>query len=272
VKKFYEQFKTQIVTVVIIFVALFLYTKLAGPIPFFITSVTTTQTNLFSADGQGQVTAVPDQATIDAGVTQSSQTVAEGQSKVNAQTQKIINAIKALGISEKDIKTTNYSVNPNYGNGNIYNSASAATGNIMMPILPPGGNQQIVGYTVTQNLEINVKDLANVNKVIDAATKNGANVVGGTNFTFSDELTKKLENNARVQAVSDAKQKAQSLAQAAGVHLGKVVNVVESGSGFPEPMVMKAAQTGTSDTSAPTNVTPGENSVTINVTIYYETY
>ena len=270
-RNFLTEFKTSIITVIIIMVAFFLYTKLAGPIPFFVQSVTTTQTNLFSADGQGQATAVPDQATIDAGVTQSSQTVADGQNKVNAQAQKIINAIKALGISEKDIKTTNYSVSPNYGNGSTYNSGST-TSDIMMPILPPGGNQQIVSYTVTQNLEINVKDLANVNKVIDTATKNGANVVGGANFTFSDELTKKLENNARAQAVSDAKQKAQSLAQAAGIHLGKVVNVIESGSGFPEPMVMKTAQAGTSDTSTPTNVTPGENSVTINITIYYETY
>jgi uncharacterized protein YggE len=264
-RNFLSEFKTPIITVIIIMIAFFLYTKLAGPIPFFVNSVTTTQTNLFSADGQGQATAVPDQATIDVGVTQNSETITDGQNKVNTQTQKIIDAIKSLGISEKDIKTTNYSVNPNYG-------SNAVIQTMIYPPVPNGG-QTITGYTVTQNLEINVKNLANVNKVIDAATKNGANVVGGANFTFSDDLTNKLENNARMQAVSDAKQKAQDLAKAAGIHLGKVVNVVESGNGFPRPMAMKAAAgTGVSDSSVPTNTTPGENSITINVTIYYETY
>lgn len=259
------EFKTPIFTALIVMIAFFLYTKLAGPIPFFVQSVTTTQTNLFSADGEGKATAVPDQGTIEAGVTQTAQTVTDAQNKVNAESQKIINAEKALGISEKDIKTTNYSVSPNYGSG----------GGIQPLIYPPiggGENQTITSYTVIQNLEINVKNLANVNKVIDAATKNGANVVGGANFTFSDNLQSKLENEARVEAVNKAKQKAQSLANAAGISLGKVVNVVESGGGFPEPFALKSNAAGTPDQSTPTNVTPGENSVTINVTIYYQTF
>ncbi|HYM65553.1 MAG TPA: SIMPL domain-containing protein [Candidatus Sulfotelmatobacter sp.] len=259
-KSFFEQFKTPIVTVIIIMIAFFVYTKLAGPIPFFINSVTTNQTNLFSASGEGKATAVPDQATVEAGVTGQGATVADAQNKINTQAQKIINSIKALGISEKDIKTTNYSVTPNYG-----------TSEIMPMIYPPTrGGSNITDYTVTQNLEINVKDLTKVNKVIDSATANGANIVGGANFTFSDDLQKKLENQARTQAVGDAKQKAEALANTSGIHLGRVVNVVESG-GFPRPLMMTAGEAKT-DQSQPTNVTPGENSVTIDVTIYYETY
>ena len=265
-KNFYNEFKTPIITILILFIAFFLYTKFAGPIPFFINSVTTNQTNLFSASGEGKATAVPDQATVDAGVTQQGTTVADTQNKVNTQTQKIITDIKKLGISDKDIKTTNYSVNPNYSGSN-----GGAQPMIYPPV--PAGGQTITSYSVTQNLEINVKDLTKVNKVIDTATANGANIVGGANFTFSDELQSKLENQARIQAVNDAKNKAQNLAQAAGIHLGRVVNVVEGGSGFPVPMAMKANEaTGTTDTSAPTTVTPGENSITIDVTIYYETY
>jgi hypothetical protein len=257
--------KNTIGIIIFLFFALFVYTKLAGPIPFYINSVTTNQTNLFSADGEGKATAVPDQATVDAGVTQQGTTVADTQNKVNTQTQKIITEIKKLGISDQDIKTTNYSLNPNYGQN----------GGIQPMIYPPinnGGNQTIIGYSVTQNLEINVKDLTKVNKVIDTATANGANLVGGANFNFSDQLQKKLENQARVQAVNNAKQKAESLASAAGVHLGRVINVVEGQSGFPQPLAMKSAAAGTVDQSIPTNVTPGENSVTIDVTIYYETY
>ncbi len=260
-KNFFEEFKTPIVTAIIIMIAFFVYTKTAGPIPFLINSITTNQTNLFSASGEGEATAVPDQATVNAGVTAQGTTVADAQNKANSQSQKIINALKALGIPESDIKTTNYSVMPNYGGGEP-----------VPMIYPQRPGNNITGYTVTQNLEINVKDLSKVNKTIDAATQNGANLVGGTNFTFSDALKKKLENQARQQAVTDAKQKAQGLADAAGIHLGRVVNVVENLNGLPQPLSMKAASAGTTDQSAPTNVTPGENTISIDVVIYYETY
>lgn len=272
-RNFYQDFKTPIITIVLIFIAFFLYTKLAGPIPFFINSITTTKTDLFSAEGQGQVTAVPDTATVDLGITQQSTTVADAQSKTNKIADKLIADIKKLGISDKDIKTTNYSVNPDYGNTGVYNSGGGVTNGVMMPILPPGGNQQIVGYTVMQNLEIKVKPIDKTNKVIDAGTAGGANLVGGVNFTFSDDLQKSLENKARTQAVNDAKQKAQDLASAAGIHLGRVINVVESSN---EPIRFGALQSASAlpktDATTPTNITPGENSVTINVIIYYETY
>lgn len=259
-KNFYNEFKTPIVTLVLFFVGLFLYTKLAGPIPFFIQSVQTTKTDLFSASGDGKVTAVPDQATVEAGVTEQSATVSDAQDKVNSKSKKIIDEIKKLGISDKDIKTTNYSVTPNYGNGEPVP--------MMYPIRGRGNN--IVGYTVTQNLEINVKDTSKVNSVIDTATKNGANIAQGANFTFSDDTKISLENKARAMAVAKAKQKAQSLAKAAGINLGKVLNVVESSNNFGGPIPLAAGTAEKSQT--PTDITPGENTVSVSVTIYYETY
>jgi uncharacterized protein YggE len=261
-KKFYEEFKNPLLTIVFIFAALFLYTKFAGPIQFSVNSINTTKTDLFSSTGEGKATAVPDQATVDAGITQQGSTIIEAQNKVNTQTQKIISEIKNLGISDKEIKTTNYSVSPNYtDNGAIP---------MIYPI--PSGGSNITSYTVTQNLEINVKDLNKVNKVIDAATTNGANLVGGANFTFSDELQKKLENQARTDAVKTAKEEAQNLANISGISLGKIVNVVEN-SNFPRsvPMMAGAAKLDSSANSQ-TTVTPGENSVIIDVTIYYETF
>lgn len=260
-RNFYNEFKTPIVTIILLFLALFVYTKLAGPIPFFINSVTTTKTDLFTADGEGQVTEVPDTATIYIGVTQTSSSVADAKNKTNSAVNKVIADIKALGISGKDIKTTNYSINPNYETGDVVP--------MMYPIREGGNN--ITGYTVTQNLEIKVKPTEKVNKVIDTVTKSGANLVGGINFTFSDELSERLENQARKEAVANAKKKAQSLANASGIRLGKIVNVTEDSS-FPRIMpLMKTDQT-TGDNAEDTQITPGENTVTVNVTIYYETY
>ena len=248
--------------IIVFFIVLFVYTKLAGPIPFFINSVNTTKTDLFSSSGEGKVTAVPDQATIDVGVTQQSATVADAQNQVNKTAAKIIQDVKKLGLSDKDIKTTNYSVSPNYSNEIVP---------MGVPVLP-NRQQNITGYTVTQNMEIKVKPIDKANKVVDAATADSANLVGGINFTFSDSLQKSLEQQATQQAVNDAKDKAQNLAGAAGIGLGKIVNVVEN-SNQPSPLMMTAGVAGkTVDQSAPTNVTPGENSLTVDVVIYYETY
>lgn len=241
--------------IIVFFIALFIYTKLAGPIPFFINSVNTTKTDLFSASGEGKVTAVPDQATINLGVTQTATTVADAQNKTNQSANKIIDELKKLGISDKDIKTTNYSVNPNYSN----------------EILGLGRTQNITGYTVTQNLEVDIKPIEKVNKALDTATANGANLVGGVNFSFSDSLTQTLKQKATDQAVNNAKAQAQNLAKATGIHLGNIVNVVAS-SNQPIPLMATANGIAKTDQSTPTDITPGQNSITINVVIYYETY
>ena len=244
-------------TIIAFFVVLFVYTKLAGPIPFFINSVNTNKTDLFTANGEGKMTAVPDQAVVTVGVTQQSATVADAQNKVNQVTNKIISDVKKLGLSDKDIKTTNYSVSPNYSNA-------------IMPIML-NGQQNITGYTVTQNLEIKIKPIDKANRVVDTATADDANLVGGVNFTFSNSLSKSLEERATKQAVDNAKAKAQSLAKAAGIRLGNIVNVVEN-SNEPRPLMSAGVAVKAVDQSAPTNVTPGENTLTVDVVLYYETY
>jgi uncharacterized protein YggE len=247
--------------IIVFFIALFVYTKLAGPIPFFINSVNTTKTDLFSSSGEGKVTAVPDEATVDVGVTAQSTTVTDAKNKVNQAANKIIADLKKLGLADKDIQTTDYSINPNYSQQN----------GIVMPMLPQGEQQTITGYTVTQNLEVQVQPIDKTNQVVDLATKDGANLVGGVNFTFSDQLSKSLEQQATQQAVDNAKAKAQDLAKAAGINLGKIVNVVEN-SNQPQPLMMTTNTAAKTDQSAPTNITPGENTVTVDVVLYYETY
>ena len=244
--KYWEAIKTPFIFIVILFLGLFLYTKLAGPIPFFINSVQTTKSDLFSVSGTGEETAAPDQAVVDLGVTKSSGSVLDAQNQTNTSISKIISDIKSKGIADKDIKTNQYSINQDY---------------------------QTKQYSVTANLEVKIKPIDKVNSVIDGATANGANLVNGINFTFSDELQKSLENKAREEAVSEAKQKAGSLAKAAGINLGRIVNVTEnSSSPRPMPLGMGAADMKALNNSAPTQLQPGENSVSTTVTISYETF
>lgn len=243
-----QNIKTPLLTIVFIFLGLFLYTKFFGPIPFSVNSIQTTKTNLFSVTGVGKATGIPDTAQISVGVTKTASTVLSAQNQTNTATNKIIEDLKRLGIEEKNIKTINYSVNPNYD----YTI----------------GKQTINGYTVTQSLEVNITPIDIANKAVDAATLDGANLVGGISFTFNDKTKKDLEEKARTEAVKMAKEKAESLSRATGINLGRIVDVQESGNFEPRPIMMAQSLEAK---SADTQLQPGENSIMINIVLSYET-
>jgi uncharacterized protein len=246
-----KEFKTALLTTIAILFVFFLYVKLIGPIPFSVNSITTTKSNLFSVSGTGKATGIPDIALLSIGVTKTALTVADAQNQTNAAANKIIEDLKKLGIKEKDIKTTDYSVNPKYDYAR--------------------GDQNITGYIVTQTLEVNIAPIDIANKAIDTATLNGANLVGGITFTFNDKTKKDLENKARSEAVKIAKEKAESLSKATGIRLGKIVDVQESNGYSPRPIMMTAKGAGIDSASAPTQLQPGENSITTDITLSYET-
>lgn len=245
--------QTPFLIILSFFILLFVYVKLAGPIPFSVNSTQTTKSNFFSVSGRGEVHEIPNTASVSLGVTKTNTTVQAAQDDVNKTSQTIMSDLNKLGIEDKFIKTTNYSVNPNYDFTN--------------------GKQRITGYTVTQNLDIQVKKIDSVNTVVDMATKDGANVVGNINFTFDDDSKKALEDKARQMAVADAKTKAESLAKATGIRLGRIVDVTEStDTPQPLPFVRNTADGLQKESAAPTTaITPGEGSVVLTVTISYET-
>lgn len=242
------EIKKPLILLVLIFLGLFIYTHLAGPIPFSVNSIQTTKTNLFTATGTGKVTAAPNTAQISIGITQTSSTVSDAQEKLNTKSKQVTEAIKKLGVDEKNIKTVNYSVSPNYD-------------------FAPG--QKIAGYAANQTIEIKTEKIELANNIIDTATANGANVIGGVNFTFDDATKNKLENQARSEAVSEAKNKAESLAKAAGIRLGKVIDIQEATSANQPVPMLDSFKTAVGNTG--TNVTTGENTIEITVTISYET-
>src|SRR6185312_2179540 len=103
-----------IASILFFFLCLFLYTKFIGPFPFAVNSITTTKTDLFQVTGEGSATAVPDTAHISFGVTKQASTVTDAQNQKNTAVSSILDALKQIGVSTQDLKTTNYSVNPNY--------------------------------------------------------------------------------------------------------------------------------------------------------------
>ncbi len=234
---------------VLFFLSLFLYTRLAGPIPFAVSSITTNKNDVFTVTGEGKSSVTPDIAYVTVGVQASGATVKQTQSQINGAINKVAAALKTLGVEEKDIKTVNYSINPNYD----WNS----------------GSQKIAGYSASTNLSIKIRNLDKVNEVIDQATGNGANQVGGVSFDVEDKT--KAEAEARQEAVAQAKKKAEEAAKIAGFKLGKIINYSEGQAGYPVPMALDSRKIGMGGGASPaTEVQPGSSEINLVVSLSYQ--
>ncbi len=239
-------------------VLIVLVTKVTGPIPLSISQTTTNKMSSFDVSGEGKVATSPDRAEISLGIQANESTVKAVQDKGNQVINQITQDLLALGVEKADIKTTNYSLYPNYD----YRS----------------GSQKITGYALNVSVQVKAQDFSKITQIVDTATKDGANQVGGINFTLSDDKKKQVEDQVRAEAVKQAKAKAESLSSLAGVKLGRIINISEnSNSGVPPiyPMMAKSqaldAVGGAGGTAAPTNVEPGSTTFTMTVTLSYET-
>ncbi len=240
--------KPVIAGIFVFFASLFAYSKLVGPIPFSVTQTTTTKTDAFTVSGTGEVSVSPDIARVNVGVQTRGTTVKSAQEALNTAINGVSDGIKRLGIDSKDIKTSNYSIYPNYD----YNN----------------GNQRITGYNASANLTITVRDLEKANSVIDTATANGANTVSGVVFDIEDKT--KAENEARKEAIAEAKKKAENAASVAGFSLGNIINYQES---FNAPVVRRdylMAAEAKSVPSPDTQLEQGSQKVQVTVSLSYE--
>ncbi|OGE31373.1 hypothetical protein A2631_06035 [Candidatus Daviesbacteria bacterium RIFCSPHIGHO2_01_FULL_44_29] len=230
--------------VIFFFLCLFVYTKLAGPIPFVVNS--TNKADGFQVAGEGKALITPDKGHLTLGVQVVGATAQSVKDQMNVMINKVTEAVFALGISDKDVKTDNYSINPTYD----YSA---------------GSSPKITGYSSSTNLAVTVLDIAKVNSIIDAATKAGANQIGGVRFDNKD--TTEAETEARQKAVTAAKAKAEQAAKAVGFKLGKVINYTENNTGMPGYRSMLIDKAASPDS---TQVQPGSNEIVINVTLTYE--
>ncbi|MDD5032283.1 MAG: SIMPL domain-containing protein [Patescibacteria group bacterium] len=161
--------------------------------------------------GEGEVIGVPDIAKVQLGYNVEKKTVAEAQKdnteKMNAVIKKLKDDFK---IDEKDIKTVNYSIYPQYDWSK--------------------GKQTFRGYEVSQNLEVKVREMEKVSQILDAAGGLGLNQIGSLSFEVDNEET--LKQEARIKAIEAAKTKAEDLAKVAGVKLGRIISFSESGNNY----------------------------------------
>jgi uncharacterized protein len=167
-----------------------------------------------SVSGEAHVSVPPDLAEIDAGVTSEAKTAREASDANNAAMARVLLALKGAGIAEREFQTARLSLQPQYANQSR-----------------PGPNV-VVGYRASNRVSIRVRDVGKVAGVIDALVGAGANEIGGINFTVSE--ASKLLDDARTEAIADARRKAEIYAKAAGVTLGAPLSISEGGGGLAQ--------------------------------------
>jgi len=198
--------------------------------------------------GAGEASAVPDEAQVSAGVTAQAATAEEALDQNNMAMERVFETLREAGIEDRNIQTSNFSVNPQYEPYRENNPN------------PP----RIVGYQVSNQVTAIVEDLDNLGATLDALVRSGANQINGVSFTISEP--KPLEEQARRLAVQDAIAKAQTLAEAAGVTLGPILSISEDG-GYQPPMPMFARADMAMESSVP--IARGETTLSISVSITY---
>src|SRR5680860_309248 len=208
----------------------------------------------FLVSGSGTVYAKADIANLTVGLkTERKKTAAEATSENTLKMNNIIQAVKDLGVLDKDIKTTNYRLSP------VYNWTE-------------NEGQELVGYDVSQDVTLKVRDLESISLIIAETTKVGANQVGNINFTIDDEF--ELKNDARELAIIKAKEKAALIANQSGLKLGEIKGVTENSYqpvdyGYTNAKLEYASDQVLSMESGP-SIEAGQNEIRVDVTLSYE--
>lgn len=221
---------------------------LAGALSPAIAQAETTRT--ITVTGEGEVRGVPDQAQLSAGVTTMAVTANAALAENARQMTSVFAALSRIGVPQREMKTSNFSVSPQYPPYNQNNT----------------GLQKIVGYQVSNQIDVTLDDVKTLGPALDALVTAGANQINAVSFSLRDP--KPLLAAAREQAVADAIARAQTLTKAAGVTLGPILSIQEGSVGIPRPVYLEARMM--AGAPPPTPTAAGEQSVTASVSIMFE--
>lgn len=198
--------------------------------------------------GAGQVALKPDIAYIYIGVTTEDPSAADAVARNNADSQRLIDALKAEGVATDDIRTSNFSIWTNRPYG--------LDGQPGDPV-----------YVVDNMVNVTVRDLDNLGNLLDVAVRSGANNINSIQFDLADKT--EAMSQARAAAVEAARKQAEELAAVAGVSLGKVQSITFYDS-VPYPVYDNKGLGGANAVEASVPINPGTMQLTVTVTVAYE--
>ena len=206
-----------------------------------------TDNNVISFTGEGKAYIKPDTAFVDLSVVTQGADINNVQDENTKKMNKVITFLKGFGIEEKDIKTTNYNLYPQY----TYE-------NNQIP--------QIMGYQINQTLSVKIRKIDQAGDILKKVVSTGINQVNS--FYFGVENDEEIKAQAREIAIKDAKSKAETLASQLGIKLGKISGFSENSGGYPV-MYDSYKASGMGGGGTP-NVLAGENEIVVNITLTYK--
>ena len=198
---------------------------------------------LITVTGEATVGVAPDTVVIRLGVNSQAKAAREASEANSRQMTGVLAVIKEQGIADRDVQTSRLSVQPQYDPNKA-------------------GPARLLGFQVTNQVTIRVREIDKLPGILDRAIAAGANEMSGIEFVVSEQS--RLLDQARDDAVVDARRKAELYAKAAGVKLGAVVAITEEGSNPPQRPVMQAMR------SAGVPVAPGEQMLRAAVNVTFE--
>lgn len=220
--------------------------------------------NTINVSGEGEALAVPDIASFTFTVSADAKTVSAAQEDVTEKMNAVLAELKKQGIEERDIKTTDYNVYPQY----------SYTQPVCTQFSCPPGRQILQGYTASHNVSVKVRKTEDAGKVLGVVGEKGATNLSGISFTIDDP--EKLTQEARAKAIENAREKAESLSDDLDVRLVRVVSYSDNFDGGMMPYYregMALGMGGAKDMavaqSAP-QLPTGENKIRVIVNITYE--
>jgi uncharacterized protein len=225
---------------------------------------------LLTVSAEGRSLRQPELAVFNAGVTTQGRTANAALAENSRAMTRVIAELKAAGIAERDIQTSNLSISPIYSDPNREAMMAArVTGQPYVPLPPEQQLTKIVGYNVSNNVSVRQRRLGDYGKVIDTLVSAGANQVNGPAFQMDD--ADPALDEARLAAMKKARERADLYARAAGLRVLRVLSISESGGYYgPQPVAFMRGESAASAPPPPAPVQPGELQLTANVTVLYE--
>ena len=202
--------------------------------------------------GTGKAGSAPDMATINSGVVSVSKTAQQALQTNSQLMEQLMQVLKSKNIADKDVQTSGFSVYPEY----------------VRDAVPRGMKKmnQISGYRVSNNVSVKVRDLKRLGEILDALVQGGSNQISGIRFSIAK--AKEVTNEARKEAVADARARAELYAEATGTRVGKVISISEQAIHSPRPVShMRMAM---ADMASSVPIASGEQEVSASVNVMYE--
>ncbi|MFF0950593.1 SIMPL domain-containing protein [Rhizobium leguminosarum] len=207
---------------------------------------------VISVTGDGESSVAPDMAIVNLAVVKQAKTAREALDENNKAMNDVLAALKSGGIAERDLQTSGFSIQPQY--------------NYPQPVDGQQQQPQLIGYQTINSVTVRLRDLAKLGAVIDQSVTLGINQGGDIQFT-NDKPDAAIEE-ARKAAVADAIKRAKTLSEAAGVKLGRIIEINENvPRAMPQPVYRATMMKEASDAAVP--VQGGENNYNVSVTVTF---